>query len=861
MPRVVKLSPKIKKQKNIRCSPHVLNLKKEIEKKKEAEILEKRSDVQKVLDSTASKVKNFKQKIAKVPKCVKGGVISIKDAIGEMRLNLNFLRSKFKPDVSRLFAVRHENKKTRKQENKNVAPRGVGGFGGSKEIKKKLKEEIKKAKRQKINNLKKQKIRKSKSCKIIPEPESSSMTTPFYIFRLKNALANMLLFVLFVCVLVLPIRGFIYAQKLTAKKNKIISHASAAAEYLQEVKDSAVGADLELIKYQFNKAQSEFILARNEIEDINGLTKTLIKIIPRVGSSFTTGENILIMGEYLSKSGQYFAEIVDILQNNIAVAQRPTDKLEAVKDNLKLSLFQLQRAVWAGDEIDSSADGSDIPPEYQEEILKIKKYLPEVFEKTEKLINYIEVSQKILGHEGLKRYLFIFQNNNEIRATGGFAGSYALIDFNQGKVVNLEIPVGGSYDLEGGEQKNIVAPEPLQLINAHWHFWDANWFFDFPTSAEKLIEFYNSSGGPTVDGVVAINATFMQDIVGEIGEVKVSGFEQTINGKNFIELLQKEGDEHKFEKEPKKFLSAAGPEIIKQLINYPENFLKILPILNTGLKQKDLQFYFSSYDLQREVMDLGWSGRILDNSKDYLAVVHTNLGGGKTDQVIDNEIWHSAEIDENGEVVNTVVITRAHNGKRGDKFTGVASNDYLRVYVPLGSKLIRAHGFSTMPLEAFEIPEEGYMKDELIAEIEGSTEIDGLSGTRIFVESDKTVFGNWIHLEPGEVKSVYLKYRLPFVVAQNKPMEEDQTIWEQVKLAFNPKLQPRVSEFADYLNYYSLLVQKQSGISNSSFISRVSSVSNNSVQWSYPEGWGSDGGAQEFSCVLDDDMIEVLVWD
>lgn len=720
-----------------------------------------------------------------------------------------------------------------------------------KRILKNFKNTINQIKATKLNFLKS----KSKFSQITVEREFNPTITPFYVFRFKNRLANLFLFLCFVSILILPMKGLIYAQNLLDAKTKIIDHAAEAAQYLQKVKNSAAEEDIESIKNQLSKAKLEFILARKEADEINLFTKTLIKIIPRIGDSFRSGENILIMGECLAKAGQYFAEIADILQKNIAVAQSPLDKLELIKNNLALSLAQLQKSVRAEEKIKLE----NIPPEFQEDISAIKKYLPKITGKTEKLIHYLEVFQKILGRNELKRYLFIFQNNNEARATGGFAGSYALIDLQNGKIKNLEIPTGGSYDLEGGEKKNIIAPEPLRLINAHWHFWDANWFFDFPTSAEKLIEFYNNSGGPTVDGVVAINAELMQEIIGIIGPIDVPGFEISLTGENFIELLQEEGYQNKFKKEPKKLLSMAGPEIIKRIINQPDK--NILSIINNGLMQKELQFYFSSYDLQREIMDLGWDGRILNTDKDYLAVVHTNLGGGKTDKVIKNEIWHNAEIAENGEVIDTLIITRFHQGQKGDLLTGIANNDYLRVYVPFGSKLITAYGFSEMPSEAFKTPLERYEKDELITEIEKQTEIDQLSGTKIFTESGKTVFGNWIHLEPGESKSVYLKYSLPFVIYQNKPNKREQTILDQVNFAMNPKTQPQLVEFGDYLNYYSLLIQKQSGIHNTNFTSRVKSLFENKALWNYPDDWKGDNNAYERDFVLNRDVAEMIVFE
>jgi hypothetical protein len=44
---------------------------------------------------------------------------------------------------------------------------------------------------------------------------------------------------------------------------------------------------------------------------------------------------------------------------------------------------------------------------------------------------------KMLGQNQWQRYLVIFLNNNELRASGGFMGSYALVDIDRGQIKKL----------------------------------------------------------------------------------------------------------------------------------------------------------------------------------------------------------------------------------------------------------------------------------------------------------------------------------------------------------------------------------------------------------------------------------------
>ena len=95
------------------------------------------------------------------------------------------------------------------------------------------------------------------------------------------------------------------------------------------------------------------------------------------------------------------------------------------------------------------------------------------------IVSLSSALDSVFGDKQLKRYLIVFQNNNEIRPTGGFMGSFALVDIQKGKILNIDIPGGGTYDLKGQMKKEVEPPLPLQLSNNRWEFQDANWFPDF----------------------------------------------------------------------------------------------------------------------------------------------------------------------------------------------------------------------------------------------------------------------------------------------------------------------------------------------------------------------------------------------
>jgi len=405
---------------------------------------------------------------------------------------------------------------------------------------------------------------------------------------------------------------------------------------------------------------------------------------------------------------------------------------------------------------------SVFPSEYRDKLILVKDslsksepILSEVYDLSEKLMVF-------LGQKTDKRYLFVFQNNSELRASGGFIGSYALVDFSNGEIKNIEVPGGGSYDTEAGLKEFIIAPEPLHLVNPLWHFWDANWWPDFKKTALKLMWFYEKSGGPSVDGVISLTPTVVEDLLGVIGPIDMTEkYGLIIDKDNFWKETQSLAEQKPDKtKKPKKIIGDLMNKIFEELpqrIN-KENIFDVTKTLLKTLNEKQILFYFEDDELENKVREYSWSGEIENTISDYLMVVNTNIAGGKSDKVIKQKINHNVEITADGEIYDTVVVEREHTGVKGDLFTGVRNNSWMRFYVPLGSELIKARGFWPIDEGLFSKPEDGWKVDpDLLAEREAYIDTD--SWTKVYEESGKTVFANWSWVNPGEKVVVSIKYK------------------------------------------------------------------------------------------------------
>ena len=428
-------------------------------------------------------------------------------------------------------------------------------------------------------------------------------------------------------------------------------------------------------------------------------------------------------------------------------------------------------------------------------------------------------------------------------------GSYALVDISRGGIKNISVPKGGSYDTEAGLLERIVAPKPLWLLNPLWHFWDANWWPDWPTTAKKLQWFYEKSDGPTVDGVISLTPTVIERLLAIHGPVDMTKeYGVVISAENFWTVTQTFSEQKpSVTTEPKKIIGDLMTRLVEDLPKNmtPEKTFALISMLESSLDQKHILLYFNNKDLEQTVTKFGWDGKIKNTDKDYLMVTSTNIGGQKTDRVISEQINLETEILPDGRIIDTLILTRQHNGVNRELFTGVRNVDWLRVYVPEHSRLISASGFHQPDAHYFDEPDSSWKEDPDLKN-ENTATTDPESGTKVYSENGKTVFANWTMLDPGETVQLRLQYELPFTLQTRKVSSWQNSVWSYFKT--DPSYQ------------YSLLVQKQPGVISQKLNSKLSVANGWEPVWKHSDALQVSNNGWELSQDLQTDNYSIVLF-
>lgn len=610
---------------------------------------------------------------------------------------------------------------------------------------------------------------------------------------------------------IIPAQAKSYYYSLKSTGAEVAENSTAGFTALRDSTTALLSADISASQSSIANALRNFATAVDTMRTKHPYLLTVVSALPIIGGQIESKEKIISAGQAIALGNAYMLK--GIAESAATPNKKFAEQLSTIISHFRAAAPNYARAI---DEL-AAVHPETLPLEYQQSFGDLRMLFSAIVSDFNTIGGLGQSIQEIFGGTGLRRYLVIFQNPAELRPTGGFLGSYALIEIKDGKLRTLDIPAGGSYDLQGQLDQYLEPPAPLLLSNKRWEFQDANWFPHFPASAEKILWFYRHSRGITADGVIAINATVLEKLLASTGPITDQKRNLTLTADNALTTIQtvvEEGPE-KAERRPKQILSDLAPQFINYLSALkPRALLPLLSQLSDALAKKEIQAYFTDQKSENAALSFGWGGEIIDASagQDYLMVVNTNIQGQKSDARVKQTIKHQAAIQPDGSIIDTVTIARVHTGDSSEKLYGQTNIDYLRLYAPKGSELLYGSGFTWPDEKLFRAPENWYQKDTQLQNLEKETAIDSLSGTRITEEFGKTVFGNWLITEPGGASEAQFVYRLPFrafePIGKVKP-----TPWQIV----TPPAE---------LSKYQLVVQRQSG-SESDFESQII----------YPAGW------------------------
>ncbi len=605
-------------------------------------------------------------------------------------------------------------------------------------------------------------------------------------------------------------------------KQKVIQNSASALQNLQSAHNDRKSMNFQDANHDFLKAYQNFSKAGDNLNFMGAAITDLIAQLPGAGT-VKSAKDLIEVGQLLSDAGSSMTNAMDAVSKT-GIILNPTSNNVAIGKvigALKKALLVSNSDVTKAKDLLSEIDESIIPEDKKESFDDFKSKLPLFVEAIGKSSDYAKFFENLIDVSGSKRYLILFENSSELRPTGGFPGSYAVVSFKDGKMDDFF--VDDVYNIDGQIKESIIPPLQMQHITPTWGMRDANWFIDFPTSAHKIEEFYKKETGNSIDGVVAVNPKLVAEVLDVVGTVNMPEYNLSLDSKNILTTIQDQVEYGANRTQPKQVIKDFAPLLLHKIYTAKsEQWLQIFNNMVAAMDQKQVLMYFNNLSLESFATDNGFGGQVRQVAGDYLMPTITNVKGSKTDAVTDTSFAIMTKF-ENDSAVHTLVIKRQHKGgheKFG--FYNKPNPAYVRVLVPDGAELVSLEGNDNpnyTPLMNYN--KSDFTRDDDLNKFETSGLVDSSNGVTTYRETGKSEFGFWLIVDPGSSKTVTLTYRVPRALDNGS---------------------------------YQLYVQKQPGLEVKNFVFSLQKQDNLIPVESYP-ALADQGGSYEYSASpLDGDM-------
>ena len=353
----------------------------------------------------------------------------------------------------------------------------------------------------------------------------------------------------------------------------------------------------------------------------------------------------------------------------------------------------------------------------------------------------LEVLPGIMGQHQEKKYLVLFQNDAELRPTGGFITAYAVFRVNKG----IMEPEGSSdiYKLDETLTKRIPAPAPIlaYLPNVPTlNLRDSNLSPDFASSMtafESLYEFTRDK--KDIDGIIALDTQFVESMMQVLGDIEVDGDKFTTekidacNCPQIVYELERYADEPvAFEKGDRKgIIGVLMQSMIDKAFNAPKSsWPNLLGTTIEAIREKHLLMYMKDPKTQEALEKVNFAGRIYEYDGDYLHINETNFAGAKSNLFVEEKAKLTVKKGKDDTLDKKLVLEYKYPRKmdncslerQGGLCLAGIYRDWIRIYVSKGSKIVKAAGLDFSESEDlgktvfegfFELRPEGALKIEL----------------------------------------------------------------------------------------------------------------------------------------------------
>lgn len=537
--------------------------------------------------------------------------------------------------------------------------------------------------------------------------------------------------ILTVFLIIIALTGIVGFFLVYLPGQKLYTQAMTLEDGVSKLKTAIANKDLKDAKVQISDLQSKLSQVQSSYQRF-----AYLKSLPYLKDYYADGTHLLNIGSIGLETGQIVISAIEPYQDFLGLAGSATDSAKTTQDRIDFLTESVEGLIphlstieGKLSQIETELDQID-PSRYPDEIKGIpiksdislaKQTVSEVHQLVKNGEPILTKIPWLLGKDSPRSYFLIFQNNAELRPTGGFWTAYGSLTVNKGKITPG--PSGNIYDLDALYNSTVAAPRPLKAyhINVpYYNLRDMNLSPDFPTSIEPFMDIYYkiTNTKTKYDAVIGIDTQVLVDILkvlgrlgaGTLGNISADPDKRCYGCPQIIYQIEWEAGQPRnyIDNDRKGFLGPLIHTILSNALGAEKS--KIGPLVQAGfndIMQKHVIFYFTDPEIQKAAVTAGIAGSITqtDSNVDYFHLNDANFASAKTNLFLTQKIKHEI-ITNNGQVEHKVTVTYTNPDKASNcnlETGGLCLNapkyrDWFRFYVPTGSKFVKMTGSEVEPV-------------------------------------------------------------------------------------------------------------------------------------------------------------------
>lgn len=286
-----------------------------------------------------------------------------------------------------------------------------------------------------------------------------------------------------------------------------------------------------------------------------------------------------------------------------------------------------------------------------------------VLGKVERAATLLDVAPALLGDGQPRRYLMFAASYSELRGTIGLLGSWTIVTVDDGE---LEIgPFRPTRSLPI-PREDVAAPTPdfaerYSDYGALRDWRNVNMSPHFPDVATVILELWERTDQPPVDGVVVASSRVIARMIDVVGPLEIPGV-ATLTPENVSEFIGLEAYGEFAttggSRERKRTLGAAATLAFERLVELvdTEGPAAAAGLLDQVIEDGDLLVHATDAPVQQALEAVGVAGTAPSAQGPVTAVVVNNVAGNKVDYFTTRTVDVTAQVGRDGVVVTDVRV-------------------------------------------------------------------------------------------------------------------------------------------------------------------------------------------------------------